>query len=412
VFAKIRLRLLLSYLMVLASILSVFAIAVRVVFTRSMTHQMTSKLKEFGQESVEGSVLEQGQLRILKEPSIQELMIRKQGLQWFTPQGVLLAERGKFILALPFSPQNSIQVQSGTPRLQGVLRPIREGNQQRIIGYVRASQSLAELDEDLQKLDWGLISGIVMALLLSGVGGVWLTRQAMEPIEASFQTLKQFTADASHELRSPLMAIKSNVSVALKYAEGMRPNDVEKFEAIASATTQMTHLTANLLMLARSDSNTAPKAQYKTVHLTALLQNLIQLHTAQAASQQLTLQGQLLDSLYVQGDEAQLLQLFTNLISNALHYTPPGGLVEVHLAPEGQMRVVTVCDTGIGIAPEHLARVFDRFWRADQSRQDWTGSLGLGLAIAQTIAQNHNGLISVTSQQGQGTCFTVRLPAK
>jgi two-component system, OmpR family, manganese sensing sensor histidine kinase len=247
-----------------------------------------------------------------------------------------------------------------------------------------------------------------MALMFSGIGGVWLTRQAMRPIEESFQQLNQFTADASHELRSPLMAIKSNVSVALKYAEGMRPTDIEKFEAIASATTQMTHLTQNLLLLARNDK--APSQEQKSVNLSALLNHLIQLHDAQATSQQLTLKAQLVDSLYLQGDEAQLSQLFTNLITNALHYTPADGTIEVQLGKEGQTLIAKVRDTGIGIAPEHLDRVFDRFWRADESRHYWAGSSGLGLAIAQAIAHNHQGSITVTSQLQKGSCFTIRFP--
>jgi two-component system, OmpR family, manganese sensing sensor histidine kinase len=303
-----------------------------------------------------------------------------------------------------------VQTQSGAPRLQGVVRPMMSRDQSQIVGYVRASQSLAGLDEDLEKLDFGLLSGIVMALVFSGFGGVWLTRQAMKPIEKSFQQLKQFTADASHELRSPLMAIKSNVSVALKYAEGMRPADAEKFEAIASATTQMTHLSENLLLLARSDSNSAVTQERQPVNLTTILNNLLQLYASQAQAQQIIFKYKLTDSLYVQGDAAQLTQLFANLITNALHYTPEGGTIEVQLTQDAQTLVAVVRDTGIGIAPEHLSRIFDRFWRADQSRHYWTGSSGLGLAIAQAIAKNHNGSIAVASQLQKGSCFTVRFP--
>jgi two-component system, OmpR family, manganese sensing sensor histidine kinase len=408
VFAKIRFRLLLSYLVVLASILGIFAIAVRVIFTRSLTHQLTSDLKDLGQQAADRSEFHHGKLQELEGVSTQELIVRSQALQWFDSQGVLLVQRGRVVLSLPFSPQAPTQIQSGTPRIQGVIRPIWGTDHQQILGYVRASQSLHAFDEDLQKLDWGLVSGIVMALMFSGIGGVWLTRQAMRPIEESFQQLNQFTADASHELRSPLMAIKSNVSVALKYAEGMRPTDIEKFEAIASATTQMTHLTQNLLLLARNDK--APSQEQKSVNLSALLNHLIQLHDAQATSQQLTLKAQLVDSLYLQGDEAQLSQLFTNLITNALHYTPADGTIEVQLGKEGQTLIAKVRDTGIGIAPEHLDRVFDRFWRADESRHYWAGSSGLGLAIAQAIAHNHQGSITVISQLQKGSCFTIRFP--
>jgi two-component system, OmpR family, manganese sensing sensor histidine kinase len=407
-FEQIRYRLLLSYLMVLASILGIFAIAVRVTFTRSMNHQMTSELKALGQRAATDSELDQGQFRIGDAFSARELMVQGQALQWFDTEKHLVRQEGRAVLSLPLSMQKPLQIQSGTPRIQGITFPIIRSKDQPILGYVRASQSLAELDQYCQKLDWGLGIGIGMALFFSGIGGVWLTRQAMQPIEKNFQQLKQFTADASHELRSPLMAIKSNVAVALKYPEGMRSADGEKFEAIASATNQMTLLTQDLLMLSRSD--TTPRQSKQTVNLTSILENLVQLHRNQAMEKQITFNAQLAKPLYTLGDVAQLTRLFSNLTSNALFYTPEGGTIELQSGQEDQMLFVAVRDTGIGIAPEHLARIFDRFWRADQSRAYWSGGSGLGLAIAQAIAQNHDGSITVTSQLAKGSCFTVRLP--
>lgn len=204
------------------------------------------------------------------------------------------------------------------------------------------------------------------------------------------------------------MAIKSNVSVALKYPDGMRPTDAEKFEAIASASNQMTHLTEDLLLLARTDKTAHPEQQ--PVNLTEVLERLVELYQPQAQTKQITLQAHLAQCSFVLGDAAQLTRLFTNLIINALHYTLEGGKVEVKLSRTGQSVVVDVNDTGIGIPPEHLARVFDRFWRADQSRTHWDGGSGLGLAIAQLIAQTHGGMIAVSSQVRVGSCFTVRLP--
>jgi two-component system, OmpR family, manganese sensing sensor histidine kinase len=112
--------------------------------------------------------------------------------------------------------------------------------------------------------------------------------------------------------------------------------------------------------------------------------------------------------LYLSGDADQLNRLFTNLLVNALRYTPEGGRVEIERYLVGRQIVVSVKDTGLGIPSEHLERVFDRFWRAEESRAYQSGGSGLGLAIAQTIAQAHGGLIAVTSQVGVGSCFTVR----
>ena len=152
-----------------------------------------------------------------------------------------------------------------------------------------------------------------MALILSGVGGIWLTHQAMQPIEKSFRRLQQFTADASHELRNPLRAIKSNSAVALKCTEDIRALDAEKFRAIASATTQMTALTEDLLVLAQTDQ--VPTPTQNRVNLTVLLEDLVQLYRAEAEIKQIDLKGKILEHLEVFGDLVQLNRLFTNLIS-------------------------------------------------------------------------------------------------
>lgn len=407
-FKRIQNRLLISYLAVLATILGTFAIAVRLVYSYSLKQQLTSQLVALAQGAISSAEVNRGRLEVGHDFSVKDLNSRGQALQWFDLQGALITQQGKSVSTLPFSTSETSQFQQSNPRIQSVTLPIVSSDNQRRFGYVRASQSLEEFDENLRKLDWGLGSGIVVALILSSVGGVWLTRQAMQPIEESFDRLKQFTADASHELRSPLMAIKSNVAVALKYPEGMRPTDAEKFDAIASATNQMTHLTEDLLLLARTDKAAVPDRQ--PVNLTEILEQLIELYQPQAQTKQIILQTHLPKSVFVLGDTAQLIRLFTNLIVNALHYTPERGKVEVKLARSGKTVVVDVSDTGVGIASEHLVRVFDRFWRADQSRSHEDGGSGLGLAIAQSIVQSHGGTITVSSQIGMGSRFTVVLP--
>jgi two-component system, OmpR family, manganese sensing sensor histidine kinase len=409
VFKALRYRLLLSYLLVFASILGVFAIAVRIIFTRSLTHQLTTQLIAIGQGAAAIAEFENGKFRVGEDFSEPELIAQGQALQWFDPQGHLMAQQGKVFPSLPFSIQGTVQIQEKNPRIQSVTLPVLGNDDRRLMGYVRASQSLAEADENLKKLDLGLGIGILMALILSGVGGIWLTRQAMQPIEESFQRLKQFTADASHELRSPLMAIKTNVSVALKYPEGMRSTDAEKFEAISSATTQMIRLSEDLLLLAQTDDSPKPKRQ--PVNLTAILDQIIKLNEPQSKAKQIYLKSDLAEALLLMGDESQLTRLFTNLLVNALRYTPTGGTVEVHARRTGQNICTQVRDTGIGIAPENLERIFERFWQADSSRSYSEEGAGLGLAIAQAIAQRHGGLITVTSQVGIGSCFTVSLPS-
>ncbi|MEJ6485631.1 ATP-binding protein [Nostoc punctiforme UO1] len=407
-FEKIRRRLLLSYLIVLSLILGGFAIAVRIVFSHSLYKQQTQKLAVLAQVAAANAEFDHGKIKIENDLPQDKLFENHQELNWFDTKGNLIEKQGQNILSLPAHLKEGEQISTvGKNRIQSVTLPIISSDDKQFIGYVRASQSLEEFDETLNKLDLGLGGGIVVALIISSAGGVWLTRQTMQPIEESFERLKQFTADASHELRSPLMAITSNAGVALKYPEGMRETDAEKFQAISSATNQMTRLTEDLLFLARHDN--IPNQIKENVDLSSILNNLVQLYQPQAMAKQINLKSQLTEKLYLLGDPNQITRLFTNLIQNAIHYTPSKGTVKIIANRNASHVVVNVQDTGVGIAPGDLENIFERFWRADKSRSYNSGGSGLGLAIAQAIAQNHDGLITVTSQLGIGSCFTVHL---
>jgi signal transduction histidine kinase len=408
-FQIIRRRLLLSYLLVLGTTLAGFAVAVRILFAYSLNHELTARLITLGQGASSSLELEQEQLKFKNDFPMQTLLEQNQSLEWFDHQGHSIARQGHYTLNLPFVGKNALQIQVGSPRIQGITIPVINNDNGQLIGYVRASQSLEEYDEALRHLDWGMLGGIAIALGLSGIGGILLTRQAMQPIERSFTQLKQFTADASHELRSPLMAIASNAQVALRYPEGIRPGDAEKFTIIVSTVNQLTRLAEDLLLLARTDSQ--PLGPYTMVRLDTVLADLVQLYQSQAAAKTITLKYSTTTSLYTRGDETQLRRLFTNLIDNALNYTPAGGQVEIRSRLLDSQIQVTVEDTGIGIAPDQIHQVFDRFWRSESSRNYQSGGSGLGLAIAQAIVQHHHGSISVSSELGKGTCFSVRLPA-
>ncbi|CCI03014.1 sensor histidine kinase [Microcystis aeruginosa] len=409
VFTSIRRRLLLSYLLVLTAILAGFAVAVRFLFFHSLNQELIARLTTLAQgasTSVEG-----GNRQLIFNPDFptQSLLVRDQALEWFDSQGRSQLRQGRYTMNLPFVGQGAIQIQIGNPRIQGITLPIIDSDTGQLIGYVRASQSLQEFDEAMRHLDWGMLGGIAIAIGLSGVGGVVLVRQAMQPIECSFTQLKQFTADASHELRSPLMAISSNAQVALRYPDGIRPSDAEKFRLIVSTVKQLTRLTEDLLLLARTD--TQPLDHYQPVRLDHLLADVVQLYQPQATAKAITLQYTTTDALYTNGDDAQLRRLFTNLIDNALNYTPAGGSVAVQSQTLDSQLLITVEDNGIGIAPKQLHQVFERFWRAESARNYQSGGSGLGLAIVQAIIQQHQGTISVTSEPGVGSCFRVRLPA-
>jgi len=170
----------------------------------------------------------------------------------------------------------------------------------------------------------------------------------------------------------------------------------------------MTRLTEDLLMLARMDQNL--RVTWENINLTELLQHLVNQLQTQAVAKNLTMICQPMSSLMIKGNSEQILRLFTNLLENAIYYTPANGQIVISANTSGQWITINIKDTGIGIASEQIGYIFDRFWRADTSRSQWTGGSGLGLAIARSITESHGGNISVTSQLALGSCFTVRLP--
>lgn len=407
-FKQIRIRLLLSNLLVFAIVLTGFAVAVRFVFVRNLRHQLTNQLVTLGLGAAAGAELGDGEIELETNFSEEALEEQDRTLQLFDVQGRLLEQRGEPRRTLRFSPTLTIQVQTQAGLVQAVTLPVFDNEDEQLIGYIRVSQSLEELNETIYELDWGFGFGAFVVVLLYAIGGSWLNRQVMQPIEESYDRLKQFTADASHELRSPLMAVSTNAEVALTYARGMRATDEEKFRAIASATNQMSQLTEDLLLLARTDR--VADFEYQTIDLRALLIDLVRLYQPQAEAKQIELKLEARNHLALVGDEAKLIRAFTNLIQNALQYTLPGGTVEIIGVALNREIQVTVADTGIGIASEDLNQVFERLWRGDKSRSYAQGGSGLGLAIAQAIIRQHGGTIAVTSQVGIGSCFQVGLP--
>ena len=272
-------------------------------------------------------------------------------------------------------------------------------------GYIRVSESTQATDAELERLRQGLSWGGSLALLLAGIGSWWLMRQALQPIEQNFRQLQQFTADASHELRHPLTGIKASAEVMQSHPERFHPADLPKLAAIAGAANDMTSLVEDLLLLARSEDRLT---SHIAIPLDELLEDLADLFLPQATAKQIQLKHQLTPA-WVKADPAQLKRLFTNLLENALAYTASGSIT-LSSALEDDWVIVRITDTGIGIAPEDLPDVFNRFWRADQARSRREGGTGLGLAIVQAIVQSHRGKILVTSQLGVGSQFQVELP--
>ena len=236
-------------------------------------------------------------------------------------------------------------------------------------------------------------------------------------LETSFGALRRFTADASHELKTPLTVLRANVERAMHAAhQGQEEQQFEAMEEALQEITRMADLVDSLLTLARFDEGrfdlhrvpVALEPLVREVYETAVI-------LGEAAGLQILLPA--VEPVTLLGDPVRLRQLCLNLVTNAIKYTPKGGLVEVALRRGDETATFVVRDTGIGIAAADLPYIFDRFWRADRARSrravggvSERGGFGLGLAISQWITQAHGGTLSVVSRLTRGTTFTVTLP--
>jgi len=230
-------------------------------------------------------------------------------------------------------------------------------------------------------------------------------------LEESFTALRRFTADASHELKTPLMVLRANVERALTHP-GTPADAAAALDEALDELNEMAQLVDNLLTLARADEGKAALAR-ETTDLRDLMAEAAETAGILGEEASIQVRTEIPDQpVLLDVDRSRIRQLLLNLITNAIKYTPAGGKISLALVDQGGTVALMVGDTGIGIASADLPHIFDRFWRAEFSR-DRSGArpgTGLGLAITKWIAEAHGGTIVVQSRVGRGTVFTVTLP--
>ncbi len=363
-------------------------------------------------------------------------------IEWLSPTGELLWSTFAEPLNLPLhvnSNGETVRVirgqrrQPSTDRSQPsvfnsqspetlVLRQITERVEigRNLLGYLRVSHPWFEVTKPSREFFLDLILGTGLMVGAVGAIGWLLSGLAMDPVRESYQRLKQFTADASHELRSPIAVIQTNVQVALADPDPDPQTQQQHLQVIERLTRRLGRLVDDLLFLARQDSGIV-QAPQSLIALDALLQEVMEEQQTLADEKNIQISLHRVESanagISLQGNRDQLVRLFTNLIGNAVQYTSPGGKVAIELQQisktANNMLQVTISDTGIGIPAEALPQVFDRFYRVDPSRSQASNKgSGLGLAIAQAIVQNHHGQLHLESTENVGTTVKVLLPQK
>lgn len=467
---SIRLRLTLAYTSVLAAVLVILGAALYYLLTFALLTSIDRQL-----ESTADRVAESVQVRmsffylekLLEIPQLDALATPGLFIQVYdsAAQQVIGSETlsdvrlplNRGLVASVLEGQSDLRtVEVGDSKLRLYSAPLVVEGQ--VAGIVQVATTIGQVDETQRQLLIVLTAAGLVAIALSAGLGALLARAALRPIdkitqtalaisrtedlsrrleeggpadeigrltatfnemlsrlETLFRTQQRFIADVSHELRTPLTTIQGNVDLLRRgVAENAQARN-ETLAAIEGETARMSRLVDDLLLLARVDAGV--RLELAPVELDTLLLEVYRQARLVGDGVEVRLGHE--DQAVVLGDIDRLKQLFLNLVGNALKYTPPGGRVTLSLYNEEEWVRISVTDNGIGIpaedlepGPNGLPSIFERFYRADPARSRAMGGTGLGLSIVQWIVQAHGGQISVESQVGEGSTFTVRLPAQ
>ena len=264
-----------------------------------------------------------------------------------------------------------------------------------------------ELDEEYASLIRAFAAAAVIALLLVAGSGYVLVRKSTTPIEQSMDHMRRFMADAAHELRTPVTLLRTRAEVALgQDREATR--DAATFGAIARESARLGDIVGELLTLARADAGERAITR-ESLYVDDVAAEAVDAVRALAEHRRIQLEVGGFEEARISGDAALVRQLLVIVLDNAVKFTPAGGHVRLDVAAQDGCASVVVADTGVGIPPEQLPRVFERFYRGEPSRHQANGA-GLGLAIARWIAEAHGARIEIGSTPGSGTRVTISFP--
>jgi len=249
---------------------------------------------------------------------------------------------------------------------------------------------------------------LLLGIVLVFMGSLLLSKKAVKPIETAWQKQLDFTADASHELRTPIAVIQTNLELVIDSPKETIESQMKWLRNIEAENKRMIQLVENLLTLSRADTDQTA-LEIETFELNEIILEVVALFEGVARKKGITLKQNIPEKSIFRGDPKWIKQLFVILIDNALHYTD-SGMVTVFVSRNEADITFSITDTGHGIEAKHLDKIFDRFYRVTGTRSFNQDGSGLGLSIAKWIVLEHGGTISVLSTFGVGTTFTIQFP--
>ena len=413
---RMRWRLTLGYAGIFALILLLLAVAAVAGFSRELTNQQDTLLTQEAKDQTR-NLRDDEHREVLAEGSAEYSWVALDPDGRVTDRDPTAATLGTLGLparelatqALKEDEGVSATIQSPQGRVRVVSMPMRDSGE--VIGVIQYARSLKGVQQTIDRL---LL--VLMPLALGGLGaallgGLYMAGRALRPARESFERQRAFVADASHELKTPLTLIRADAEMVL-FRDHLNEEDRKLLDHALAETDRMGAVLSDLLLVARLDAGKVDLAE-KPFDLAALLSEEAERFGARAAAKEVRLEVLSPGELKARGDAKRTGQALAVLFDNAVRFTPSGGSIAIHGRLSERWTEASVADTGPGIIPEDLPRVFDRFYRAEAARtRNKNGGTGLGLAIARDLMRAQGGDIVAEHAKGGGAVFRLRLPRR
>jgi heavy metal sensor kinase len=461
-FDSVRTRLTLWHAAMLAAALIAFALIVYSAAARSFYARQDESLRSTA-ETVASAYIqeleEEGSVAKANEVVLAQMVFPNRFVEVTDAEGHVIAQSSNLTnrpLIIPAATLSEAQAHrvafNSYEGLRVAVVPLSPDRNKQL-GFAVVAESLKVITDSLSSLRRNFYGGVPLILILASLGGYFLARKSLAPmalmneqtrsisagnlssrldvanprdevgrlattinallarLDAAFQEQQRFIADSSHELRTPVTVIRTEAEVAVE-----RERDPKEYQSslalIKDEAERLSRIVEDLFILARQPV-TSRGLRRETIHLNSLVRDCARAAQVLAAKKGLRFDFQDdVPEVSLNGDDELLKRLLLNLLDNAVKYTPSGGEIRLSLAVHNGDARITVNDTGVGIAAEDQPRVFDRFYRVDKARSRALGGAGLGLSIARWIVEAHEGTLSLESEVGTGSTFTVDLPLR